>query len=92
MSQAKWPTKRIVEVDWVDSAFCRGWQSTQSKKDDQGIVTCRSVGYLLDSDDTQIRLVGSQTPSSATDGSTVADGLSIPRVAVRRIRVIGRVK
>ena len=79
----------IVEVHWVDSAFCRGWQTLENKRHDQGIVTCRSIGYLLSSDKKEVRLVGSQGFDHMTKGEPdVADGLSIPRVAVKRIRRI----
>ena len=75
---------RLVEVEWIDSAFCRGWQSVDSKLKDQGIANCRSAGYLLDQDEHQVRLVSSHDMAN----ESVADGISIPRVAVKRIRTL----
>ena len=77
------PLKR-VEVEWVDSAFCRGWQDIDDKRKYQRVAHCWSVGYLLDQNAHEVRLVSSHD----RENDTVADGLTIPRVAVKRIRTI----
>lgn len=72
---------RKVEVEWVDSSLCHGWQSVKNKREDQGIEVCKSVGYLLSSDKTQVCIV-----MSVGGVNSVCDGLSIPRAAVKAVK------
>jgi hypothetical protein len=69
-----------VEVTWIDSAFDRGWAKLAEKRA-MTVARCRTVGYLLDRDDDVIKLV-----QSLGDADSAADGIAIPRVAVRSIR------
>ena len=83
--KAQWPLLQIVEIDWVDSARCSGWDSVDSKKREQDVSVCRSVGYLLSSDKEKVRLVSAQ---SLPPYANVCDGMSIPRCAIRKQRWI----
>lgn len=71
-----------VEVDWIDSAFHRGWSGSIEKQEKMTVSVCRSVGYLLSRDAKMVRLV----MHCADNEESYGDGMSIPTVAVRRIR------
>jgi hypothetical protein len=85
MSQA-W-IKRLVEVEWIDSASTNGWQRRgeidQEQKQDGGLVECRTVGYLLSKDKRSLRLAQSQSSHGA-----VAEICAIPRSCIRSIREV----
>lgn len=71
-----------VVVTWVDSAHNRGWNSIQEKLEGMGPVTVDSVGYVIESSTAGLKLVMSLC------GRDCADGLSIPRGCVKRVRRI----
>ena len=73
---------QLVEVEWIDSAFHRGWSSTDTKQREMAISVCRSVGYLVSRDKKVVNLV----MHSADKHTSLGDGLSIPTVAVKRVR------
>ena len=80
-----WPTKgEIVEVEWLDSASTRGWTDLTAYTD-SGLVTCRSVGYLLSKSKESIRVLQSQSNHGGT-----SEMLAIPRVCVQSIRTVGK--
>jgi hypothetical protein len=77
--------KRIVEVEWTDSCSQGGWGTTESHLSNHP-STCRTVGYLLARDKRRITVVQSQSDTTLN----VAEGMSIPAFAVKRIRYIGK--
>ena len=77
------PLEQIVRVTWVDSASGDGWTDLDTRVANLHPVVCRSVGYLVDATDQEVRLSGSQTRKA--DGSGVFHGLAIPRCAVQQI-------
>ena len=70
-----------VEVEWVDSAFNRGWGNAAVKTREMDISICRTVGYLISRDKKAIKLA----MNSADNDESLGDGISIPAVAVRRV-------
>jgi len=75
---------KLVEVDWIDSAFNQGWGDAKEARKSMHAVRCRSVGYLLDSDADCVKIVQSRD----VDCDLLSGGISIPRVAVKRIRTL----
>lgn len=73
-------TMRRVEVEWIDSNFSRGWGSLDTIRKEMDVATCRSVGYVLEKTPKVLKLIMSHS------GTSASDGLSIPRVAIRKIR------
>ena len=86
MSKERFPLRDRVEVEWVDSAHCGGWASIDHKRRIQGVVTCRTVGYVLERTPEVLKLVMSQS----NDAQDVADGMSIPRSVIKRVRRLGK--
>lgn len=76
-------TPRIVEVTWIDGAFHRGWGSRDEKRRSMRVSHCRTVGYLLVSTPEHVTIV-----QSLGDDDSMADGIAIPRVAVKRMRTL----
>ena len=75
MSQPRFP---IYEVEWLDSAHTPGWRAEST---DYGTSICLTVGYLLHRDRAMVSLVQSQSQHGS-----VAEIISIPRVAVRSMK------
>lgn len=80
----KWPLTTLVEVEWVDSCTGGGWRSKAAYLEDAHPTICRTIGYLLKKDTQEVVVV--QTMSAST--GHVSDSMAIPRVAVRKIRVL----
>ena len=80
----KWPLTKLVEIEWIDSCTGGGWRSQDSYLDDAHPAICRSIGYLLHKD--AERVVVLQTMSSSS--GHVSDSMTIPRVAVKCMRVL----
>lgn len=79
MGAEKWPTNgTLVEVEWIDSASTNGWNDDFS--DGDGLVNCRTAGYLLSKDRVSVKIVQSQS----THGQ-IAELMAIPRSCVRSI-------
>lgn len=72
---------RRIEVDWEDSGSAGGWESRKdsAKKD---VLLCRSIGYVIRSDEKCIILSQSQ----CAVGDRVSDTITIPRACVKRVR------
>ena len=68
----------MVEVEWIDSAATPGWGVDVN--DGDGLVECRTAGYLVGKDRVSVKIVQSQT-SHGSNGEMIA----IPRSCVRRI-------
>ena len=69
-----------VEIHWVDSAFHRGWTTLETKQNEMRPASCCTVGYMVRRDTTSICVVASLGDTDA------ADGISIPTVAVKKVR------
>lgn len=63
--------RKLVEVEWVDSAFHKGWFSPN-----QLVVpaTCRTTGYLVASEDTHVVVA-----MSSEDSGEYSEAMAIPR-------------
>lgn len=86
MARQDWPTNgEIVEVEWVDSATTAGWHT--DIEDGDGLVECRTAGYMLSKDRTSVKIIQSQT-SHGANGEMIA----IPRTCVRSIKRLTRPK
>lgn len=72
----------LVEVEWIDSAFNRGWGDAKTKTKEMGISVCRSVGYLMERNAKSVKIA----MNSADDHQSFGDGISIPTCAVTRVR------
>lgn len=72
---------QLVEVTWIDSSFHRGWGSLDEKSKGMTVAKCRTVGYLLSRDRETLKIA-----QSLGDADSAADGIAIPRVAVKRVR------
>ena len=85
---ADYPLGTLVEVTWVDSASANGghWMDLDAFRKEGGIAHVRTVGYLVDQPPDTLRLVSSQ--SRVSDGSGMFGGLSIPAVAVQKVRTL----
>ena len=70
--------EQIVEVEWIDSCRTDGWHDQQ----DFGPALCRSAGYLLAKTEDKVTLA----LSLGDDTEHVCQTMTIPRVAVRKIR------
>ena len=84
----QWPRGDLVEVEWIDSASTNGWRPEndwQQEQNEEGLVVCRSAGYMIGKDKQAIRLVQSQSKHGAT-----AEQIAIPRSCVRAIRKLSR--
>jgi hypothetical protein len=75
----------IALVAWEDSRSLGGWHTPDQWREQlaEGLIECRSVGYVLHQDETRLVLAQSQGRSGE-----VADCLDIPRSAVRSVRVL----
>lgn len=84
--QAKWPLGELMEVEWNDAAGGSGWADLQSHRQEVGILPCRSIGYVLKNDGSQIVLV----QSMAQANESISGHIAIPkRPIVRSKRVKG---
>ena len=73
-----------VEVDWIDSAFHRGWSTLETKQKEMNVAQCRTVGFLIHRDRDKLCI----SSHLADDNVDAADALAIPAVAVRRVRIL----
>ena len=78
------PLRRIIRVDWEDSASGGGWNRLDDFKDRHGTLSCQSVGYVAKSDKDVVMLV-----QSVCENGDVNDSISIPRKCIKRVRRIG---
>ena len=69
-----------VEVHWIDSCGHPGWRGEDEPSGDQ-VSRCMSTGYLLVKSQTEITLA-----QSLGDNSSTASWITIPLVAVKRVR------
>ena len=72
---------KLVIVEWEDSNFLHGWRDKRDVLERQQISSyCVSAGILLKQDKKEIRL------AQSISGENVADIISIPQLAIKRIR------
>lgn len=77
------PKPKVVEVEWVDSAFHHGWGSLDSKQYATA-GRCRTAGYLLRRSKVEIVIAH----SVGEDEDAAAEAIAIPLCAVSRVRII----
>lgn len=74
---------KLVIIEWVDSAFAQGWMDKCVAKTHK-VSNCTSVGVLIQQDSEKITIV-----QSISDKDSVGDGITIPKVCIKRIRKLG---
>ena len=84
MNKPEWPLQKKMEVEWVDSCSDTRWNSLGYYQNEARTSLCRSTGYLLSKTEDTIILI--QSISGTTDN--VAESISIPMVAVTKMRVL----
>ena len=70
----------VVEVMWKDAASVDGWLHIDDLQE-HGLVTVKNVGYLLDYDQTHIKLA-----SGLTESAGIAGIFMIPRPNILKIK------
>ncbi len=75
----------MVEVEWVDSCVNGGWRMRQEYLDAvvSGVSHCRTVGYLLRSNRSEVIVM-----QSLNDHGGAADSMTIPKCSVKKIRYL----
>jgi hypothetical protein len=71
---------RRVEIEWEDASLIRGWAG-RGDREDESLMRCFTMGYLLKGDRRTVRVV-----MSCSEVGSVAECLVIPRSTIRRIR------
>jgi hypothetical protein len=77
INKGRFDSYDIEQVFWIDSSGWDGWRPKEmgpAMMDES--MLCRSVGYVIDEDELQLALVGSEA------GETFNDRLHIPKVAI----------
>ena len=77
------PKLRKAEVEWIDSVSSGRWGTREEYIEKAAVPLCWSVGYVLVNDKERIVLL-----QSCSDNGDVADSISIPKKAVRRLRYV----
>lgn len=80
---AKIEAKKIVRVDWVDSAGSGTLWETLEDLDGIKPLRCTTVGFVLEDTDDHITLA-----MSTHEDRGIMGALAIPRVAVTRVKVL----
>jgi hypothetical protein len=78
----RWPLRRCVEVEWVDSCTDGRWASVAIHRKESHPSTCRTIGYIVDNSPKHIILAQSQS----IDTQHCTDTMAIPKSAVRRVK------
>lgn len=78
----KFPVQKIVEVDWKDACGQAGWDDIEEHRSLEP-MPCKSVGYLLKKNKTEIVLAFCQAGHGGINSS-----MCIPMVWVSKIKVI----
>jgi hypothetical protein len=82
--KAKFPLKRLVEVEWEDiTTQNQGWMTREEVEKEYKIAICRSVGYVFKQTDDYIVLVQKQSP---TFDDTFGIVHTIPMGCVKRVK------
>lgn len=80
----KWPLNERVEVEWIDSCTNGVWAPPSYHITESKPTTCRSIGYILVEDTKKIVVAQSMSLNTGN----ICDTMSIPRVAVLKIKRI----
>ena len=75
----------LIEIDWVDSYSLEGWMDEDVKQLDDH--TCKTVGYVVVERKDWIT-----TTASTSNGGNIHGCLSIPKVAVTKVKVLRKHK
>jgi hypothetical protein len=73
---------KLVMIEWLDSAFCSGWVPKETAKR-HTFSKITSVGILLHEDNEKVTIM-----QDMSDKDDAGDGITIPKVAVTRIRYL----
>lgn len=84
-SKDKWPLRKVVLVEWLDSATKGGWRNVKDYRDNAKPAACRTVGYLLKDTGDHVTIVQSQ---GNVDDCT--DAMSIPKACITSTKVLRR--
>lgn len=76
------PLLSMLEIEWVDSCSSKGWGSRDYHIKDFAESHCRTVGYLIERSKTSMSLA----QSISDDTKNLADVMSIPTVAIKKVR------
>lgn len=71
---------KVVSIEWLDAASIAGWHT----KDALGLVTIRSVGWLVSEDKQKITVAASYDKQNDAYGCTV----TIPKPWVKKRKVL----
>jgi hypothetical protein len=88
MKKKKRKKTKLLLVDWVDSCGNPGWKASDELQAD--IVHCQTVGFFVR--ETKVAIVVALSRSKKTGYKPYGDLISIPKLAITRMRVLGEVK
>ena len=75
---------KALYIEWIDSSGLQGcWHDVETFKNAK-LVTCKTIGFVVDENAETITLVGSHNP----DGDQVSGDMTIPKTAIKKRRVI----
>ena len=81
---ANWPLHIRVEVEWVDSCSNPTWAAVPYHLKNSTISRCRSIGYVVRNDASQVLLA----QSMSNDTTNIADTIAIPTPCILSITPI----
>lgn len=81
---------KLVMIDWIDSHTNSRWQDVDNAKAGCTPMRCQSVGWLLVRKEGHTTIAGSTALMSDWHKPDVDRILTIPDVAIKRLRVIGQ--
>ena len=78
----------IVHLEWIDSSSFHGWDALEvkAKAIDEDDMICVTAGFLVKRDSR----AWSATCSLTHGGKSVHDTITIPVVAIRKVRLLSR--
>lgn len=85
MKQPKLP--KLVAVDWIDSSSSNGWIDMPNR-DFRLNLKCSSVGYLVHEEKDRVRVSASIAFDNNGNADQFNNTITIPRVAIQRIRKV----
>lgn len=80
--------ENVCLVVWLDAASNDAWSDTDSFKSESGIVRCYTVGFLLEDNSREVKLVR----SCHSDGTHSEGMFAIPKGMVESITPIKQIK
>ncbi len=79
MSKDRFP---IAEIKWLDARSKGGWGSVDDYGN-QDLPQCRSVGYLVKNNRTEVQVL-----QSVADSGNVTDSILIPKKCVLEVKIL----